>query len=141
MTKVCSRCKEDKQLSDFNKKSKDSFQSQCRACQKETRHEFYIQNKAKYVDKTSEFKELRRRINYKYIKSYLESHPCIDCGNKDIQVLEFDHIRDKLKAISYGVANWSLVKLKEEIDKCVVRCANCHRKKTQKQLGFARSEW
>ena len=70
--------------------------------------------------------------NRKYVDDYLKEHPCIDCGNSDIRVLEFDHVRgDKLGHISHAVkCAWKLTKLKEEIDKCEVRCCNCHRIKT-----------
>ena len=70
-----------------------------------------------------------KKRNRKFVESYLLSHPCIDCGNSDIRVLEFDHVRgEKLGNISHAVQRaWSIEKLKAEIDKCEVRCCNCHR--------------
>ena len=56
-----------------------------------------------------------------------------------MSVLEFDHRGEipKLKAVS------SLMRLRvplkiiiEEINKCEVRCANCHRKKTAKRFKW-----
>lgn len=66
----------------------------------------------------------------------LSQRPCIDCGESDPVVLEFDH-RDpatKRAAISEGIhACWSIEDLLEEIAKCDVRCANCHRRKTAQE--------
>lgn len=46
-------------------------------------------------------------------------------------VLEFDHLRDKFLGISIMINNnYTWDKILKEIDKCEVRCANCHRKKT-----------
>jgi hypothetical protein len=54
-------------------------------------------------------------------------------------VLEFDHIGDDKKFnISDAVRKgYSMKKLTEEIAKCEVRCANCHRKKTYERGGWA----
>lgn len=67
--------------------------------------------------------------NRQIVTEYLQSHPCIDCGNTDIRVLEFDHVRgDKLGNISHAVhRTWNEEKLLNEIAKCEVRCCNCHR--------------
>jgi hypothetical protein len=61
----------------------------------------------------------------------LIEHPCVDCGENDPVVLDFDHKSDKVASISYllgTVAGWERVE--KEIEKCEVRCANCHRRKT-----------
>lgn len=51
---------------------------------------------------------------------------CVDCGNKNLTVLQFDHVRGaKVKAIANMVHN-SVASMLEEIAKCEVRCANCH---------------
>jgi len=55
---------------------------------------------------------------------------CVDCGYKENPVaLEFDHRPGEPKAfqISRGVSNCGLDRLLEEIAKCDVVCANCHR--------------
>ena len=62
-----------------------------------------------------------------YVAKILESG-CVDCGNKDIRVLEFDHIEGKDYSISSLIRSASnMDKLNEELSKCEVRCANCHR--------------
>lgn len=67
--------------------------------------------------------------NREIVLNHFKTHPCIDCGNTDIRVLEFDHVRGtKVNCVSVGVKDsWSVEKLIEEIDKCDVRCANCHK--------------
>ena len=74
-------------------------------------------------------KEFAITRNKNFVKSYLEKHPCVDCGNNNIIVLEFDHVRgEKLGNISKIVSTGrSLRFLLREIEKCEVRCANCHR--------------
>lgn len=77
-------------------------------------------------------KESRKRgvvRNRKYIDDFLKENACIDCGNNDVRVLEFDHVKGiKVGNISNAIRNaWSLDKLKEEINKCEIRCCNCHR--------------
>ena len=53
-------------------------------------------------------------------------------------VLEFDHRDGEVKdesvsvLVGYGVAR----KVKAEVEKCEVRCSNCHRKRTAIQQGY-----
>lgn len=71
-----------------------------------------------------------------WVKSYLKTHPCVDCGQDDIRVLEFDHIdpRKKLFGISRGVKDGrGLKSVQAEIEKCEVRCCNCHRIRTTQE--------
>jgi hypothetical protein len=66
------------------------------------------------------------RINMRErIHQYLLSHPCVDCGETDIVVLEFDH-RDPAERTCSVHKCASLRTLEIEIDKCDVRCGNCH---------------
>ena len=75
-----------------------------------------------------------RQDNTSRIHNYLLEHPCVDCGEDDPIVLEFDHLRDKKATISRMVTNTrSWATITEEITKCEVRCANCHRKITAKR--------
>jgi hypothetical protein len=80
-------------------------------------------------------KIVRARIRA-YIKDYLKANPCVDCGEADPVILEFDHVRDKDFNISDATRKGvSINKLRDEIAKCEVRCANCHRKKTYERRG------
>lgn len=96
------------------------------------RREYYAANKEKLLRK----KKLRLRETRAWIAYYLRENPCVDCGETDPIVLEFDHQRDKLFAIgeASGLGK-SLEKVKAEVDKCQVRCANCHRRKTYIERG------
>jgi len=72
--------------------------------------------------------------------AYLNTHPCVDCGETDPIVLDFDHVRGtKVMEVSRMVANgypWSKIEI--EIAKCEVRCANDHRRVTSKRRQEAR---
>ena len=73
--------------------------------------------------------------NLAYVYSFLERSKCVDCGLADLVVLEFDHLRDKRSTVSkMAQEGVGLVRLQAEISKCVVRCANCHRRRTRGQL-------
>ncbi len=68
---------------------------------------------------------------------YLSTKKCIDCGETDPVVLDFDHVKpkNKFKQISTMLSgHWSWKSLSKEIEKCEIRCANCHRRKTYVQF-------
>lgn len=92
--------------------------------------------KSRERNKRPENKESNKRSvqkiklrNRNIVVNYLKKHPCVDCGNTDIRVLQFDHvIGKKIDSVSVGVKDsWSVEKLLKEINKCEVRCANCHK--------------
>ena len=69
---------------------------------------------------------------------FLSQQKCIDCGENDPIVLEFDHTNQnkKFKQISTMLSgHYSWESLSREIEKCEIRCANCHRRKTYVQLN------
>jgi hypothetical protein len=68
----------------------------------------------------------------RFINMMLRRDSCVDCGEKDIAVLEYDHIKGKkLFNISDVIRkSFSVDQVLVEARKCVLRCANCHRKKT-----------
>ena len=82
-------------------------------------------------------KRHRVKIRQKLLE-YLSERACIDCGEKDPIVLEFDHRSPKEKSRNVarmlsGHFSWESVI--GEIEKCEIRCANCHRRKSYKQFG------
>lgn len=139
-TKRCAICKDNKSLLKFNKniKKKDGLQSACKSCSAKRSSAYYKRKTEHHKKVTKEQKRLLRIRNGQFVWDYLLTHSCVDCGNTNPIVLEFDHVRsNKIAAISTCVGNmFSLQKLKEEISKCEIRCANCHRIKTANQLGW-----
>lgn len=67
------------------------------------------------------------------IKSYLR---CSICGESRLWVLDFHHVNpdEKEDSISNLVHTGNIDKIKKEMEKCIVLCANCHRDLHYKQL-------
>lgn len=106
---------------------------------KDSQRKWYLANKARHIDNVKKRSQESRLANRDFMFDYLLSHPCVDCGESDPIVLEFDHIAPESKEFCLSSSvDYSLQKLIEEIKKCEVRCANCHRRKTAKQFGYFR---
>lgn len=139
MEKLCYGCKRKKLIAEFNYKNRrlGTRQSQCKECTRaQVRSHYY--NKREYYLKKAKIRNLQTRKSIQhFIWDYLHNHPCVDCGEKDIVVLTFDHQNNKLFNIS-DMTRWrfGLSSVKEEISKCQVRCANCHLRKTAKDYGW-----
>jgi hypothetical protein len=77
----------------------------------------------------------RREGLHLRILEFLRGHPCVDCGETDPVVLEFDHLRDKVRNVSAMVnARMPWRAIEAEIEKCDVVCANCHRRRTAQRI-------
>jgi hypothetical protein len=131
--KKCSKCYEEKHLSEFNKhkKRKDGLQTYCKICSRLKNTTYYSNNKESQIIAINQGRRDRKERNRRFVFDYLMNHPCVDCGETDPRVLEFDHKSDKIANISDLMkAVTSLDRIELEIKKCDVRCANCHRRKT-----------
>ena len=104
-------------------------------------HEGLVQEKPQEADRSglcatrSRSKESRTEI-----RDYIADHPCVDCGESDADVLDFDHLRNKRANVSrlvHTAVSWDLIVA--EISKCEVRCANCHRRRTANLGGYYRA--
>ena len=82
-------------------------------------------------------KARRRAVLQQFVLDHLRSHPCVDCDETDLLVLDFDHVRGiKTTGIAELIARERPVSvLQAEIAKCEIRCANCHRRKTMSEQG------
>ena len=81
--------------------------------------------------KARKWNNAQTKILRQFILTYLSTHPCVDCGEIDKRVLDFDHEGKKFMGISQMVRNcYSIAAVEREIMACKVRCANCHRIKT-----------
>ena len=107
----CCICKEYKPISGFYKKTKNTYQSHCKACFND-----YIKQRWK--------KRKLKAIEYKGGK-------CISCGyNKYPDVLEFHHRDADEKEFDWKkLRQMSWDKVTKELDKCDMLCANCHRER------------
>jgi hypothetical protein len=70
----------------------------------------------------------------------LTASGCVDCGEHDPVVLDFDHRHDKRGSVAALAYHCGEATLDREIAKCDVRCANCHRMRTLVSGGAARAQ-
>jgi hypothetical protein len=142
MLRRCGRCGEVKAVDQFTyhacKGRRDAY---CKPCRASYGREHYLQNKERYVRQAKERNDRVRAERLEWLLDYLAEHPCVDCGENDPIVLEFDHLGDKEFSIAYGINNrrWDLVL--DEIEKCEVRCANCHRRRSAERGDFTRARF
>lgn len=125
-TKVCSKCKIEKPITEFykNKLKSDGLQSECKECHNNRHQSYYSVNKEKRLEQK---RKMRKEI-HEYIVRIKSEEGCCICGLQDPACLDFHHIADKKDTVSNIMKNNSLRRVKNEIVKCVVICANCHRK-------------
>jgi len=135
----CSRCRLLLPLEAFNHLG-DRRQYYCRNCFKA-----YVTGRRKMIRQQGQAaQEKRIRRSQEHVLSILKSRECADCGETDVVVLEFDHVRDKLEHVSTLTnAGRSLARIDEEIERCDVVCVNCHRRRTARRSGWcrARPDW
>ena len=75
------------------------------------------------------------------VLQFLSNAACVDCGEDDSLVLQFDHIEDKLDHVSWLVGSGcSPLRLERELSNCKVRCANCHRRRTARAANWFRAQ-
>lgn len=137
MQKKCTRCKKTKSYSEFQKRA--ATKSGCGSMCKECKREYDCAHYKAHPDRKEYIKKNRlaaRKRAHAFICEYLSSHPCVDCGENDPNVLEFDHVRGKKHNTISRLKASSRAAVEREIKKCVVRCANCHRRKTAKQFKW-----
>ena len=142
--KCCAKCQKNKPLSEFafKNKRKGWLVSYCKECNRSYQRDHYKNHRLDYHTKRKEWRAKFRTEIRKKIIEYFLAHPCVDCGEKDYAVLEFDHVRGEKKSnVASLIGNdTSWLVIKQEIDKCEIRCANCHKRKSAKQFGWYKYE-
>ncbi len=150
LTKLCRKCDNKRPLEYFHFRSvsKGTRCSSCRICKSKYARKHYEDHKRDYIRKAKKWNKTNRQTTRELAYNYLCVHPCTDCGESNPVVLTFDHIvgkkdDDVSNMIRMG-KKWDHIKT--EIEKCEVRCANCHMHKTSKErkwwkaIAFARKE-
>lgn len=127
MNKTCTKCGIEKSVDEFHKKY-NGYASVCKSCRVVIHRQHYLQNKIDYINRT---KEMKARLTARYDEA--RSGPCMDCkGIFPVVCMELDHRPGTIKIadVSRLIDSGSLAVLNEEIAKCDVVCANCHRVRT-----------
>ena len=123
-----------------NARYKDGLHPYCKSCRSE-------QGKERWQGLTDEQKQrilaqqaAGKRMKQEEVLRYLLDHCCVDCGEDDPVVLEFDHVRgEKLGDVSSLLDRHAFTPtIEAEIAKCDVVCANCHRRRTAQRGNFFR---
>ena len=110
----------------------------CRPCRAAYKQEHYLANKKRYVAQAAARKKTLYLERTTYLIGYFADHPCVDCGESDPVVLEFDHLRDKEFDIGHALPYRSWSSILAEIEKCDVVCRNCHRRRESRRMGALR---
>ena len=111
-TKVCPKCKIEKNINDFYTRRGAQTHSYCKPC-------VHIQT-------------IERQRNLKKLAIEYKGGKCVDCGIIDHAcVYDFHHLDQTEK--DFTIAHRKQYKFDEsmqkELDKCVLLCSNCHRKR------------
>jgi hypothetical protein len=88
------------------------------------------------VDESRQRRQSRLR---RILMDHLRAHPCADCGETDLRVLELDHVLPRSEYVSQLLRKGVRPNvLRAEIMLCEVVCANCHRRRTARRSGWKR---
>lgn len=138
--KHCPTCSLRKPVADFHRDwtRSDGLASQCKACKRAVQKKWYAKNRARHVANVNRRQRATEAEIIKRIVAYLREHPCVDCGETNPVLLEFDHVRGKKinSVCNLMRRGFSWEKISDEIQKCDVRCCRCHRLKTAQQFGY-----
>ena len=147
--KICTKCLVEKDEDEYFVKDKRTgrLHTQCKSCYKEHRQTYHVEHYRKYGDQYRARAKARRTLVRRELQArlieYMRDKSCIRCGEADIRVLEFDHIDPTTKrlsiarALTYGKP-WEYIS--EEMQKCQILCANCHKKRTAAQYGWFKAQ-
>lgn len=122
--KKCPCCKKEKSIGEFylNKARKNNLSSWCKACQKKMWREYYHKSKEYYKQYNMEVLERAQSII-----TQVKELGCSSCFEMDERTLEFHHVNPKEKRFNVGRSH-GVTTLIKEMEKCILLCANCHRK-------------
>lgn len=138
--KKCSRCKSEKDESRFSrcKSRPDGLQPVCKDCNREYMSKRYVDNPDKqseyykqyYRDNRDGILEKMKSVSDKaceFVKKTKKESGCKHCGITDHRVLHFHHRDPSQKEFGIGSGGTrSISKIKREMEKCDILCANCH---------------
>lgn len=132
--RTCSTCKVSKPITDFHRKGPGKWVYNCKPCRREYNRKYYRENSGMIIASNKVWND--RRVSSVIAEiDRLKRGPCSDCGGRyNPWQMDFDHRDPSLKedGISRLIRDrkWSLERVLEEVAKCDLVCANCHRQRT-----------
>jgi hypothetical protein len=143
---ACTGCGQTKEADAFGYRNKAAGRRhrRCKTCVAGYSRTHYVARKARYIAASRKNSHRRRRGLARLVIEYLRTHPCVDCGQDDPLVLDFDHVdptkrRGTVYRLVHQGLSWATVET--EIAKCLVRCANCHHGRTAQQFRWLKIEF
>lgn len=135
--KKCNTCNIAKHHSEFGKvaRNKDGLNGKCKSCKRAYDNLFH-ENRSK-DKKDSKYIKQKARLDTirEFLNVYLDNKVCNHCGDNRKVVLEFHHIRNKEFNLADSIRK-SIPKIKKELEKCEILCANCHRIVTANERNY-----
>lgn len=123
---ICTKCNIEKTIEEFSFKHKEKNirSKQCKKCVAIATKKHYENNKQDYIKRAT----INRENEYQKSKDLMNSFKteCIVCKENWKEALDFHHIDPNEK--EYNVSQSSRAKMLDEVKKCVILCATCHRK-------------
>ena len=127
-------------MSEFGTRTNGKPQHWCRGCHCQYQREYYQRRKDYYAALQNQ----RIARNRRAIRE-AKDVPCADCGRRfPHYVMDFDHRPGEVKCFNVSIAagqpRLSWERMRAEIAKCDVVCANCHRERTYQRRLAAKRE-
>ncbi len=147
--KICKECNKEKEDDKFELvvsplkhggNGKQYRRGRCFACRgkrtNSTRKEYRKEYNAVHKDKKAR-RAHKIRNEVRLLLNELKSNPCVDCNKTFLPIaMDFDHIKDKIRPIARMLSTaYKIELILEEIKKCELVCANCHRIRTRRRLN------
>ena len=140
----CSKCGLMLPVSDFQirDREKGTYRNICSACRRAYNKSYYGEHAEKYKASRRQNQPRYRQERRERLFDYLRGKACVDCGEPDPILLEFDHVKgQKVSDIGTMISHYSWSRILEELEKCEIRCANCHRRKTARDFKWWKSRF
>jgi len=151
----CSKCVRKKEIADINKKKADEKRDiikkdnpgklKCGQCGKIKSEELFSFKKNSNIERRTFCIECVKNdekrldnISDIVMKIKKEKGPCVDCGEDNVHLLQFDHIDSELKEGNVGSFK-NIEKIQAEADKCEMRCIICHVRRTKEQCNWKKT--
>jgi len=130
----CPKCGENKETTAFYKNSSraSGHASWCKVCTITASKKYYYDNQEEQQEKALKRHHLLFKANVARLKYYLGGFKCKHCGVEDdcFAIYDLHHIDPATKegepTKMLRLVEWE--EIQEEVDKCILLCANCHRR-------------